>query len=160
MHVRQISPNETGSSLVQVVVTYCLFSVQWLHTEEHISINYLSKYKTYILQKRDLKCRLQNISHFSGLSVLCDNTIRIIYLIEAEWRIHAPVNIIASDNSFSPGRHQAIIWTKAVILLIGPLGTNFGEILIEIHTFSFKEIALKMSSGKWLPFYLGLNVLF
>ena len=35
--------------------------------------------------------------------------------------------------------HQAIIWTDAGILLIGPLGTNFSEILIEIHTFSFKK---------------------
>ena len=41
----------------------------------------------------------------------------------------------------------------------GPLGTNFSEMLIEIHTFSFKKIHLKMSSGKWLPFFLGLNVL-
>ena len=35
------------------------------------------------------------------------------------------------------GRRQAIIWTNAGILLIGPLGTNFSEILIEIHIFSF-----------------------
>ena len=48
-------------------------------------------------------------------------------------------------------RRQAIIWTNAGILLIGPgpLGTNFSEILIEILTFSFKEMKLKMSSGKW-----------
>ena len=31
--------------------------------------------------------------------------------------------------------------------------------LIEIHTFSFKNIHLKISSGKWRPFWLGLNVL-
>ena len=40
-------------------------------------------------------------------------------------------------------RRQAIIWTNAGILLIGTLGTNFGEILSEIHTFSFKKIRLK-----------------
>ena len=45
------------------------------------------------------------------------------------------------------------------ILLIGPLGTNFSEILSEIHTFSFKKMRLKMSSGKCRPFCLGLNVL-
>ena len=66
---------------------------------------------------------------------------------------------IGSDNGLSPGRRQAIIWTNAGILLIGPLGTNFSEMLIEIHTFSFKKIHLKMSSGKWRPFCLGLNVL-
>ena len=66
--------------------------------------------------------------------------------------------IIGPDNSLSPGRHQAIIWTNAGILLIGPWGTNFSEILIGIHTFSFKKIHLKMSSAKWRPFFLGLNV--
>ena len=40
--------------------------------------------------------------------------------------------IIGSDNGLSPGRRQAIIWTNTGILLIGPLGTNFSEILIEI----------------------------
>ena len=69
------------------------------------------------------------------------------------------LTIIGSDNGLSPGRRQAIIWTNAGILLIKPLGTNFSEILIEINTFSFKKIHLKMSSGKWQPFCLGLNVL-
>ena len=40
--------------------------------------------------------------------------------------------IIGSDNGLSLGRRQAIIWTNAGILFIGPLGTNFGEISIEI----------------------------
>ena len=69
------------------------------------------------------------------------------------------LTIIGSYNGLSPGRRQAIIWTNVGILLIGPLGTNFSEILIEIHTLSFKKIHLKMSSGKWRPFCLGLNVL-
>ena len=69
------------------------------------------------------------------------------------------LTIIGSDNGLSPGRHQAIIQANAGILLIGPLGTNFSEILSEIHIFSFKKIHLKLSSGKWRPFCLGLNVL-
>ena len=36
--------------------------------------------------------------------------------------------IIVSDNVLSPRRRQAIIWTNAGILLIGPLGTNFRDI--------------------------------
>ena len=56
-------------------------------------------------------------------------------------------------------RRQAIFGTNDGILLIGPLGTNFSEILITIHTFSFKKMYLKMSSGKWRTFCLGLNVL-
>ena len=67
--------------------------------------------------------------------------------------------IIGSDNGLSPIQHQAITWTNAGILLIGPIGTIFNEILIQIHTFSFKKIHLKMLSGKWRPFCLGHNAL-
>ena len=69
------------------------------------------------------------------------------------------LTIIGADNGLSPGRRQAITWTNVGILLIGPLGTNFSEILIGIHTVSFKKIHLKMSSAKWRPFCFGLNVL-
>ena len=67
------------------------------------------------------------------------------------------LNTIVSDNGLSPGRHQATICTNAGIMLIGSLGTNFGEILIQI--FSFKKIQLKISSGKWRSFCLVLNML-
>ena len=66
---------------------------------------------------------------------------------------------IGSDNGLSPRRRRAIIWTNAGTLLIGPLGTNFSEFFIVIHTFSFNKMHLKMSSTKWRPFCLGLNVL-
>ena len=69
------------------------------------------------------------------------------------------LTIIGSDNGLSPERRQAIIWTNAGILLIGPLGTNCSEILIEIQTFALKKIRLKMSSAKCCSFRLGLNVL-
>ena len=67
--------------------------------------------------------------------------------------------IIGSDNGLSPGRRQAIIWTNAGLLLIGPLETKFSEILIKIHISSFKKMHLKLSSGKCRPSCLGLNVL-
>ena len=69
------------------------------------------------------------------------------------------LTIIGSDNGLLPGWRQAIIWTNAGILSIWPLGTNFSGILIEIYRFSFKKMHLKMPSGKWRPFCLGLNVL-
>ena len=52
--------------------------------------------------------------------------------------------IIASDNGSSPGRRRAIIWTNVDIIFIGPLGRNFSEISIEIPTFSFKKMHLKI----------------
>ena len=67
--------------------------------------------------------------------------------------------IIGSDNGLSPIRHQVIIWTNVGILLIRTLGTNFSEILIQIHIFSNKKIRLKMSPRKCRPFCLGLTVL-
>ena len=61
--------------------------------------------------------------------------------------------ITDSDNGLSPCRHQAIIWTNVGTLLIGPFGTNFSEISIQIHTFWFKKVHLKC------PFCLSINVL-
>ena len=69
------------------------------------------------------------------------------------------LTIIGSDNGLSPDRRQAIIWTNAGLLFIGPLGTSFNEMLIGILTFSFMKMRLKVSSAKWRPFCLGLNVL-
>ena len=69
------------------------------------------------------------------------------------------VSYYGSDNGLWPGQRQTIIWTNYGILLIGPLGTNFSEILIGNHTFSFNKIPLKMSSVKRQPFCLDINVL-
>ena len=69
------------------------------------------------------------------------------------------LTIIGSDNGLLPVRHQAIIWTNAVSLSTGPLGTNFSQIVLEIKTFAFTKMCLKMSSGKCRTFCLGLNVL-
>ena len=69
------------------------------------------------------------------------------------------LTITGSDNGLPPGRRQAIIWTNAGILLIGSLGTNSSENSIEILTFSFTKMRLKVSFAKWRPFCLGFNVL-
>ena len=61
--------------------------------------------------------------------------------------------IIGPDNGLSPGRRQAIIWTNAGILIIGPRGTNFSEIFIGIQAFPFKKMNLKTTSAKWRPFF-------
>ena len=78
-------------------------------------------------------------SHSGRVTLICDSKL---------------TNIV-SDNDLLPGRHQAIIWINVGILLIRPLETNFSEILINIHIFSFKKMYLKISS----PFCLCLNVL-
>ena len=75
-----------------------------------------------------------------------------IYIYETTARLnpsppsaaYASVNWIniGADNGLSPGRRQRTIWTKTGLLLIEPLGTNFGEILFDIRTFSIKEMHL------------------
>ena len=69
------------------------------------------------------------------------------------------LTVIGSDNGLSPDQSQAIIWTNAGTVLIGPLGINFSRIVIKHHTFSIKKMHLKMSCGKWRPHCLGLSVL-
>ena len=59
----------------------------------------------------------------------------------------------------SPGRRQAITWTNERVLLIWPLRTNFSEILIEMHAFSFKKMHLKMSYWKRRSSRLVISVL-
>ena len=86
---------------------------------------------------------MQTFTHWGRVTHICVNKL----------------TVFGSDNGSSPGRHQAIIWTNAGILLIGTLGTHFSEILIEIRPFSFKKMHLKMSSAKWRPSCFGLNVL-
>ena len=61
--------------------------------------------------------------------------------------------IIGSDNSLSPGQRQAIICTNAGILLIGPLGTNLSEILIEIWKCP-QEIGSHLVSASMCYWYL------
>ena len=96
--------------------------------------------KSSCIKLPDYNCKL---SHWGRVTHIC-----VIKL-----------TIIGSDNGLSPGRRQAVIWTNDGILLIGPLGTNFSEILLEIYKFSIKKMHLKMSSGNWQPFCFGLNVL-
>ena len=52
----------------------------------------------------------------------------------------------------------SFILSIAGILLILTLGTNFSEILRQMQTFSFKKMYLKISTGKWRPTCLDLNV--
>ena len=99
----------------------------------------------HIFGSRTSRCNIY--SHY----ILTINRITTVFQLTHWGRVtHICVSklaIIGSDNGLSPGRRQAIIWTNAGILLIGPLGTNFSEILTEIYIFSFKNMLLKMSGN-------------
>ena len=65
---------------------------------------------------------------------------------------------IGSNNGLSPIWNQAIIWTNAELLSIGPLGTNFDDILIKTLFFIQEnasenivcEIAAILTRGRWV----------
>ena len=111
---------------------------QWVHS----FYTYTTWLVTHLMSLTKLSC-VHSLTHWGRVTHIC-----VVKL-----------TIIDSDNGFAPGRRKAIIWTNAGILLIGPLGTNVSEVLIEIQTFSFKKMHLKMASANWRPFCLGLNVL-
>ena len=51
-----------------------------------------------------------------------------------------------------------IIWANVDWLLIGLLGSSFNKIWITIKQFWYTKTNLKMSSAKWGPFCLGINM--
>ena len=62
-----------------------------------------------------LRCRARSVSaliYGGRVTHICDGRLSTVGL----------------NNGLSPGRCQASTWTSAVILLIGPLGTNFNRI--------------------------------
>ena len=131
----------------------------------------IQKHEFCILVVRNEKWLLLHINNIQAGVFEVDNVgtdFKIPYqLIEYFWLTHcgrethifvSKVTTIGSDNGLWPSRRQASIWTSAGTLLIGTLGTNFNEIYIEIHIFSFNEISLKMSSENGSHF-VGPNVL-
>ena len=82
--------------------------------------------------------------------------------IETHWGrvIHICVSkltIIGSDNGLSPGRRETIIWFN-VEIFNWTIRNKCSQIVVEIYTFLFQKMYLKMSSAKSGPFCLSLKV--
>ena len=127
--------------MIPLAVYQGLFSSNFPQIREYMIQSVLNVYFRMILHY--CRCRQIWLTHWDRVTHICVSDL----------------TIIGSDNGLSPGRRQAIIWTNAELLLNGPLGTTFNEILIAILTFVFKKMCLKVSSAKWRPFCLDLNVL-
>ena len=93
-------------------------------------------------------------THWIFCASLVNTWVDVTELITPKCRIYASVNqvSIGSDNGLSSIRHQSIIWTNAEKLSIGPLVTNYSEILTKNQHFLFTKMNLKRSSKKRLPF--------
>ena len=111
--------------------------------------SYIQNVFTVMLHTTENQWQLDNFFNTLFIELISKTTskLHIIGLLTHwGWVTHifiSKLTGIASDNGLLPGWHQSIIWTNAGILLIGPLGTNFSEILIIIHTFSFKKMHQK-----------------
>ena len=140
------------SSLVQEIEAWWHQGITWSNAHLKLKKHHrtMKFYLKFAIKKMGLKMLTQNVSNFVQAVTHWGRVTHICV---------CKLTIIGSDNGLSPGWCQAIIWTNAWILLIGPLGTNFSEISIKIHIFSFMKMHLKMSSGNWQPSCLGLNVL-
>ena len=80
-----------------------------------------------------------SLQHFEIISTWLQSDSMFTYskLISPSGRIYVSVNwvSIGSDNGLLPAWHQAITWTNAHLLSIGPLEKNFNEIWTKIQSF-------------------------
>ena len=91
---------------------------------------------------KDVTFEQWDFLHWQGDIIILTHWGRVTHICVSK------LTIIVSDNGWSLGRHQAIIWTNAGILQIRILETNFREIFSETHEFLFAKMHLKMSV-KW-----------
>ena len=120
--------------------------LQWSHTSHMHDLDTLDKQST---TRKFFQRAIVQYNYFNSLTI-CG---RVTHMCVGK------LTIIVSDNDLSPGRRQAIIWTNAGILLIGPLGTNFSEISIGIHTFSLQKCLWKCRLRNGVHFVSSVNVL-
>ena len=107
---------------------------------------------TYVHSLAMLCLKFREICHMNSYILAC-------YMW---WMMHiciSELTIIGSDNGFLPDGCQVIIWTSMGLLLFVLLGTNFSANMIQICTFSFKKMYLKILSRKWRPICVSLNLL-
>ena len=147
-HTREKSENPiTAKNLIILSrEKWSLNSISAENLRAHIWIVHLS---IIIENVNVIEIHTPQIKHITSMKMLClTHWGRVTHICVRE------LTSTGSDNGLSAGR-QAIIWNNAWLLLIEPLGTNFGEISIGIQTFSFRKMHLNMSSAKWSPFCRG-----
>ena len=134
---------EKSSAIHSICASTMISCFTILSVERHRLDSIYHIYHTTNMYRIDCCSHVSHLTHWGRVTHICVGKL----------------TNIGSDNGLSPGRRQAIVWTNDGLLLFGPLGTNFSEILIEILTFSFKKRRLIVSSAKRRPFCFGLNAL-
>ena len=108
------------STLIIDIETWTKWKHWWVYNIcECIFLN--ESYYASILIEMSLKFVPKSLVHKKSASGQLTHWGRVTHICVSK------LTIIGSDIRLSPDWHQAIIWTNAWILLIWPLGTNFGE---------------------------------
>ena len=157
MFLHEINPIELNIQKALSVLMACFFSNSLIHGPQG---KWILKFEDIIFQHMlpVLQQAINCTNHESLNSAYCQQP-SLTHWGRGTHICISKLNSIVSDNGLAPSRRQAIIQTNAGILSIGPPGTNFSKILIEIHIFSFKKMHLKMASGKWRASCFSLNVI-
>ena len=127
--------------IISILLCICNFSLNVVQLCQYRTESKLCRYfkQTHACVHKGPKCE------WSGSQRALINHLTYLPPSAAYMRRWTGSASIGSGSRLSPVRRQAITWTKADVLSIGPLGTNFSEILVEIVAFSLTKMRLKMS---------------
>ena len=134
-----------NSKIIKVYIFYdryhyddsVLYVIKWCDVYDETTLSYFQLNETFIIRT---ECAIFNealcVTYFCRLSGVAVRSLKL--------RDASPNRaVIGSDNGLSLVRRQAIIWTNADLLSIGPLGKKLSECCMEIQNFSLKNMHLK-----------------
>ena len=115
-----------GTNFSEILIKIQTFSF----TKMHLKLS-SAKWQPFCPRGDDFRLMSSWVLCIPGSYVLQVSTLQV------HWYFTKSPKLLTHWGRVTPGRRQAIIWTNAGILLIGPLGTNFSEILkklLHFHT--------------------------
>ena len=111
----------------------------WINTLWWIQI-----YVKHVWLDKNTWCHAKHLINIGGKDMINS---KLIYSRLTHWgqvtHMCHKIIIFGSDNGLSPGHHEAIIWTCAGMLLIGPIGSIFNDILIKFIQFHSRNSSSK-----------------
>ena len=146
--------NNTLQAMFQIQINtiylHCILECSFIYNQANVLHNSeicLVRFDVYKLSIHTYKIQPMFSIHLTNFPQLAGEG-ELTYLEGVTNICVGTLTITGSDNVLSPGRRQAIIWTKAGLLWIALMGIYFSKIWIGLQSFSFKKMQSKMSSAK------------
>ena len=134
-------------------------NLQWSHAKElRLSYKLFFLFQLNIIVFWNLNCEwnfLSKVGHWGDWITQSQPLHNWVFFIKISFR--SPIRPYGRYHQISNISHN-LVGNKIVDHSDVGVRTNFNEMLTKIHIFSFKKMPLIMSSAKWRPFCLGLNV--